>query len=67
MALDEPRDNDDVYDVKGFKFVADKEFMKQAKIIKIDFSGMGFRLDSKIDLGQSDCSSCGTTGSCCSS
>lgn len=66
MALDEPKDTDDTYDVKGFKLVVDKDFMKQAKMIKIDFSGMGFHLDSKLDLGQSDCSSCGTHGSCCS-
>ena len=66
MALDEPRANDDSYDVKGFKFVVDKEFMKQAKMIKIDFTGMGFRLDSKIDFGESACGSCGTKGSCCS-
>ncbi len=66
MALDEPKPTDDTYNVKGFQLVVDKEFMKQAKMIKIDFSGMGFHLDSKIDLGQSACSSCGTKGSCCS-
>ncbi len=66
MALDEPKKNDDVYDVQGFKFVVDKEFMKQAKLIKIDFTGMGFKLDSKIDFGESSCSSCGTSGKCCS-
>lgn len=66
MALDEPKANDDTYNVKGFEFVVDKEFMKQAQLIKIDFTGMGFKLDSKIDFGQSDCTSCGTSGSCCS-
>ena len=66
MALDEPKENDNNYDVKGFKFVVDKEFMKQAKLIKIDFTGMGFSLDSKLELGDSACGSCGTKGSCCS-
>jgi iron-sulfur cluster assembly protein len=66
MALDEPKENDDVYDVKGHKLVVDKEFMKQAQTIKVDFSGMGFKIDSKIDFGDSGCSSCGTEGSCCS-
>jgi len=65
MALDEPKETDDTYDVKGFKIIVDKEFMKQAQIIKIDFTGMGFHLDSKIDLGQSACGSCSTSGSCC--
>lgn len=66
MALDESKKNDDTYNVKGFQFVVDKDFMKQAQMVKIDFTGMGFKLDSKIDFGQSECSSCSTTGSCCS-
>ena len=66
MALDEPKENDESYDVKGFKIIVDKAFMAQAKEINIDFTGMGFRLDSKIDLGESACGSCGTKGSCCS-
>jgi Fe-S cluster assembly iron-binding protein IscA len=66
MALDEPKENDNSYDVKGFKFVVDKEFMAQAKLIKIDFTGMGFSLDSKLEMGDSACGSCGTKGSCCS-
>ncbi len=66
MALDEPRGNDDVYDVKGFQFVVDKDFMKQAKSINVDFTGMGFHIDSQLDLGSasSGCSSCGSSGSC---
>ena len=64
MALDEPRDTDDTYDVKGHKFVVDKEFMGQAEKIKIDFTGMGFALDSNIELGGGGCGSCGSGGSC---
>ncbi|MEA1969472.1 MAG: hypothetical protein U9N77_14790 [Thermodesulfobacteriota bacterium] len=66
MALDEPKESDETYDVQGFQIVVDKEFMKQAKMIKIDFTGMGFHLESKIDFGQSACGSCSSTGSCCS-
>ncbi len=66
MALDEPKETDDVYDVKGHKLVVDKELMKLAQTIKVDFSGIGFNIDSKIDFGASACSSCGTEGSCCS-
>ena len=35
MALDEPKDSDDIFDVKGLKFVVDKEFMERAQTIKI--------------------------------
>ncbi|MBN2039872.1 MAG: hypothetical protein JW864_07525 [Spirochaetes bacterium] len=66
MALDEPKDNDDVFDVNSYKFVADKEFMKEAKTIKVDFAEMGFKIDSEIEFDDSGCGSCGTHGSCCS-
>ncbi len=65
MALDEPKDSDDTFDIKGLKFVVDKDFMEKAQTIKIDFSGMGFQLDSNIDLGgQSGCGGCGSSGTC---
>ena len=31
MALDEPKDTDDVFDIEGFKYIVDKEFMKEAE------------------------------------
>ena len=58
MALDEPKETDDTFEVKGLTFIADKDFMESAKTVKIDFTGMGFQLDSSIKLGQSDCSGC---------
>jgi len=65
MALDEPKDSDDLFDVKGLKFVVDKEFMEKAQHINIDFNGMGFSLDSGIDLGQGgNCGGCSSSGSC---
>ncbi len=62
MALDEPKNSDDSYEVKGHKFVVDKDFMQKAERIKIDFTGMGFHLDSKMDLGDPGCGGC--SGSC---
>jgi hypothetical protein len=64
MALDEPKDTDEVFNVNGFKFVMDKDFYEKAKPVKVDFLGYGFRISSSIEFGSS-CSSCGTTGSCC--
>jgi|APLow6443716910_1056828.scaffolds.fasta_scaffold203824_2 hypothetical protein len=65
MALDEPKDNDKVFEVDGFTYLVEQEFIKKASPIKVDFSYMGFKLDSAIDLG-AGCGSCGTKGSCCS-
>lgn len=64
MALDESRETDDVFDIDGFKYVVDKEFMIKAKPIKVDFLVSGFKVDCGIDL-TAGCSSCSTTGSCC--
>jgi Fe-S cluster assembly iron-binding protein IscA len=45
MALDEPKDTDNVFDIDGFQFIVDKEFMKDAEPIKVDFSEFGFQFD----------------------
>ncbi len=64
MALDELKDTDDSFEVKGLQFVVDKDFMAKAEKIKIDFTGMGFHLDSNMDLGQGgSCGGC-SSGSC---
>jgi iron-sulfur cluster assembly protein len=63
MALDESKDSDDVFDIDGFKYIVDKEFMQKATPIKVDFSEMGFKIDCAIDFG-SGCSSCGSTSTC---
>lgn len=65
MALDEPKDNDTVYDVDNFKYIVDKEFMDKAKPITVDFMGMGFKITSGLDLGApGGCSGCGSDSSC---
>jgi iron-sulfur cluster assembly protein len=45
MALDESKETDRVFEIDGFTYIVDKEFMEKAKPIKIDFSGMGFKLE----------------------
>ena len=66
MALDEPKDNDNVFDVNGFQFIIEKEFYEKAQPVKVDFLGYGFKIDSSIEFGASDaaCGSCSTTGNC---
>ncbi|UCD90477.1 MAG: hypothetical protein JSW04_03280 [Desulfobacterales bacterium] len=63
MALDEPRDTDDIFDIDGFQYIVDKEFMKAAEPIKVDFSGFGFQFDCGIDFGDV-CSACPTSSAC---
>ena len=65
MALDEPNDTDESFDVDGYKYIVNKEFMEKAKPIKVDFHMYGFKLDCNMDFGPG-CTSCGTQGGCCS-
>jgi Fe-S cluster assembly iron-binding protein IscA len=62
MALDEPKDNDEVFEVEGFQYLVDKEFLQRAQPIKVDFLVHGFKLDCGLDFG-AGCNSCGS-GSC---
>ena len=64
MALDEPKDTDDVVKVDGYTYVVDKDFIEKAQPVKVDFSEYGFKLTSSLVFDQK-CGSCSTTGSCC--
>jgi iron-sulfur cluster assembly protein len=70
LALDEPKENDDTYNVEGLKFVVDKGLIANCREIKIDFidagARSGFSISSPVPLsGTGSCaSSCGSGGSC---
>lgn len=65
MALDEPKDNDKVYDYDDLKFMVDENLLSSTGGIKIDFIDAGprsgFAVSSRIPLGGG--SACGTCGS----
>jgi iron-sulfur cluster assembly protein len=64
MALDEPKDADYTYDVDGFKYIVNKDFMDKVKPIKVDFLNIGFKITAGINFG-GGCSGCGSTSDCC--
>lgn len=51
LALDEPKDNDEIVDGEGFKVVADKALLEQMGGISVDFRasmfGAGFVIRPK--------------------
>jgi len=61
MALDEPTDNDQVYETGGFTFLVEKQLLEEAKPIKVDFistpEGQGFVISSGMKKS-SDCGGC---------
>jgi iron-sulfur cluster assembly protein len=66
MALDEPKNEDEVFEEKGTKYIIDKDIYSQAKPINIDFvnspQGSGFKLTS--NLSPADTGGCGSSCSC---
>jgi Fe-S cluster assembly iron-binding protein IscA len=65
LALDEPKETDDAYEIDGFTYLVDKAFIEKVTPIKIDFLVTGFRVTAGVDFGAA-CSSCDTARSCCS-
>ena len=63
LALDEPNEDDQVFEEKGFTFSVNKDLLEKAGSITVDLSYMGFTVESANQLGGgSGCGSCG--GSC---
>jgi len=59
MALDEPKDNDSVFDIDGFKYLVDNDLLDKAKPIKVDFLNIGFKIESSLKFGAgSGCEGC---------
>jgi len=64
MALDESRENDEVFDDKGITYVVEKALYENIKPIRVDYintpMGSGFNISSSMQTG----SSCGGSCSC---
>jgi iron-sulfur cluster assembly protein len=67
LALDEPKDSDDVFDVNGYSIVVDKELLEEAKPLTVEFGGAGFAVQSSLKLGGGGCGGgCSCSGGSCS-
>lgn len=68
LALDDPNEADKVFDSNGYAFCVNGELFEAAKAIKIDFSDMGFSVQSELQLGGGGCSPdcCSGCSSTCS-
>jgi len=66
LALDESKENDNVYDINGIQYLIDKALAEQAKEVKVDYvdymGRSGFSVTSGMNLGGG--SSCGSSCSC---
>lgn len=64
LAPDERKETDVHFEIDSFTFVIDKALMEEAKPVRIDFMGMGFKVDSSLKLQGGGCSGCSAGGSC---
>lgn len=58
LALDAPNDGDKVLEDKGYSFCINTELLEHAKNIKIDFSNIGFSIQSDLPMGGGGCGGC---------
>ena len=63
MALDELKDTDTVFDVYGFQFIVDENFLGEAAPIKVDFTGLGSQINCALEF-EEGCSGCPTSNAC---
>jgi len=64
LALDEPKDNDEVYDLQGLKYLVDQELMDKMANISIDFIERGWQSGFSITAENFTPKSCGSSCSC---
>ncbi len=61
MALDEPKESDEVFSEGGITYLIDKELLVDVNPVVVDFistaAGGGFKITSKLTEGNS-CGSC---------
>lgn len=63
LALDDANENDDVHTIGNFEFIIDKKLYEDAQPLVVDLGGMGFAIQSNLQLEES--SSSGGCSSCC--
>jgi iron-sulfur cluster assembly protein len=67
LVLDEPKDDDDSYEVEGLTYLINKDLSTQSGAVKVDFIDngwqQGFSVTSEKPLFSGE-SACGTSCSC---
>ncbi len=64
MALDESKDSDEVFEIGNHPYVIDKELLTEAAPVTVDYTDMGYKIDTNMVMPESGCSGCGSEGSC---
>ena len=65
LALDEAREDDEVFDLGGYTFVVEKELSTLASPITVDMTEYGFAVTSNLQLEGGSCGSGSCGGGSC--
>ena len=63
MDVDEIKDTDTVFDIDGFQFIVDEDFLKEAVPIKVDYTRSGFQFDCELEF-EDGCAACASSSTC---
>jgi iron-sulfur cluster assembly protein len=64
LDVDKPKDTDNVFDIDGFSYIVDKEFMKEAESITVDYTRSGFQFECSLEF-EDGCLACASSDDCC--
>ncbi len=64
MALDESKDSDIIFEIGDQPYIIDKELLKQAAPVNVDFTQMGYKIDTSMEMSEAGCGGCGSEGTC---
>jgi Fe-S cluster assembly iron-binding protein IscA len=55
MALDEPKDYDEIFEIDGFTYLIDKQLLEEVRPVTVDFRSIGFTITGKTANSSSRC------------
>lgn len=55
MALDEPKDSDEIFEISGFTYLIDKQLLVEVCPVTVDFRSIGFTITGNIANSSSRC------------
>lgn len=56
MALDEPKDADEKFEIDGFTYLVDKQLFAEVQPVTIDFKSVGFHITGHLPGRSGQCS-----------
>ncbi len=62
MSLDEIKDTDEKFEIANQPYIIDKELLAKAENVIIDFTEMGFKIDTNMVMPESECGGCSSGG-----